>query len=51
MLLWRLNFSFTRVELELDSKLVVDDISNKLAHNSEVGIIVNACRSLLSTQV
>jgi len=33
-LIWLLNLSFTRVAIELDNKLIVDDILSKLDHKS-----------------
>lgn len=45
-LMWLLNLCFTWVVIELDNKLVLDDISSKLGHMSEFGSILSACKNL-----
>jgi len=32
------------VAIELDNKLVVDDILSEICHKSEFGVILNVCR-------
>jgi len=43
-LLWFMNSGFTCVAIELDNKLVVDDILSEICHKSEFGVILNVCR-------
>jgi ribonuclease HI len=47
-IIWLCNRGLTEVSIELDCKEVVDDISNNIGINSELGTILNSCKSSLS---